>query len=169
MWEPKMYRLAWQLLGMLGNVLGLLGMLRNVLGMLCNVLGMLATSSASSACFPQGPRSPTSKKYPPTCCLISCEAKGVVYHQVSILVVHYSLSFTAYKAASGGYFFDVGLLGPCGKHAEEAEDVASMHRTLQSMPRTLRSMPRRPRTLPNMPRSCQASLHILGSHTIYIF
>ena len=31
--------------------------------------------------FSQGPRSPTSKKYPPTCCLISCEAKGVVYHQ----------------------------------------------------------------------------------------
>ena len=38
LWEPKMCRLAWQLLGMLGNVLG---MLRNVLGMLCNVLGML--------------------------------------------------------------------------------------------------------------------------------
>ena len=36
-----MFRLVWQLLGMLGNVLGLLGMLRNVLGMLCNVLGML--------------------------------------------------------------------------------------------------------------------------------
>ena len=33
MWEPKMCKLAWQLLGMLGNVLGLLGMLRNVLGM----------------------------------------------------------------------------------------------------------------------------------------
>ena len=44
MWESKMCRLAWQLLGMLGNVLGLLGML-------CNVLGMLATSSASSACL----------------------------------------------------------------------------------------------------------------------
>ena len=41
LWEPKMCRLAWQLLGMLDNVLGLLGMLRNVLGMLCNVLGML--------------------------------------------------------------------------------------------------------------------------------
>ena len=24
----------------------------------------------------------------------------------------------------GGFIFDVGLLGPCGKHAEEAEDVA---------------------------------------------
>ena len=61
-WEPKMCRLAWQLLGMLGNALG---MLCNVLGMLCNVLGMLPTSSASSACFLQGPRSPTSKKPPP--------------------------------------------------------------------------------------------------------
>ena len=36
-----MCRLAWQLLGMLGNILGLLGMLRNVLGMLRNVLGLL--------------------------------------------------------------------------------------------------------------------------------
>ena len=35
-----MCRLAWQLLGMLGNVLDLLGMLRNVLGMLRNVLDM---------------------------------------------------------------------------------------------------------------------------------
>ena len=65
MWEPKMWelkicRLAWQLLGMLGNVLGrpqhalqrprhaykvlgVLDMLCNVLGvldMLCNVLGV---------------------------------------------------------------------------------------------------------------------------------
>ena len=53
-----------------------------------------------------------------------------------------------------GVFFDVGLLGPCGKHAEDAEDVTSMPRTLQSMPRTL----------PSMPRSCQISLHILGFH-----
>ena len=30
-----------------------------------------------------------------------------------------------------GFIFDVGLLGPCGKLAEEAEDVASMPRTLQ--------------------------------------
>ena len=37
MWEPKMCRLVWQLLGVLGNVLG---MLCNVLGMLYNVLGV---------------------------------------------------------------------------------------------------------------------------------
>ena len=35
--------------------------------------------------FLQGLRSPTLKKTPPpTCCLISCEAKGVMYHQASI-------------------------------------------------------------------------------------
>ena len=34
--------------------------------------------------FSQGPRSPTSKINPPTCCLINCEVKGVVYHQASI-------------------------------------------------------------------------------------
>ena len=77
LWEPKMCRFTWQLLGMLGNVLGLLGMLCNVLGMLGNILGLLGMP------FSQGPRSLTSKKNPPTCCLISCEAKGVVYHQAS--------------------------------------------------------------------------------------
>ena len=67
LWKPKMCRLALQLLGML-----------------CNVLGMLATSSIVLDMLQQGPRSPTSKRNPPTCCLISCKAKGVVYHQTSI-------------------------------------------------------------------------------------
>ena len=55
MWEPKMCRLAWQLLGMLGNVLDLLGMLGNVLSMpwqrprhACNVLGLLGMLPARS-------------------------------------------------------------------------------------------------------------------------
>ena len=84
MWEPKMCRLAWQLLGMLGNVLGLLGMLHNVLGMLCNVLGMLCNVLGilgMLCCKVLGV--PHKKKTLPTCCLISCEAKGVVYHQAS--------------------------------------------------------------------------------------
>ena len=72
MWEPKMCRLAWQLPGMLGNVLG---MLRNVLGMFGNVLGMP---------FREVLGVPHRRKTPSTCYLISCEAKGVVYHQVSI-------------------------------------------------------------------------------------
>ena len=83
-----MCRLAWQLLGLLGNVLGLLGNVLGLLGMLCNVLGMPWQRPRHAcnvldllACFPQGPRSPTSKIKPPTCFLISCEAKGVVYHQ----------------------------------------------------------------------------------------
>ena len=40
----------------------------------------------------------------------------------------------------GEFFFDVGLLGPCKKHAEDVEDVASMPRTLQSMPRTAKDV-----------------------------
>ena len=74
-----MCRLAWQLLGMLGNVLG---------------RPQHASKRPRHAsqrprrprhAFSQGPRSPTSKKNPLICCLISCEDKGVVYHQVSIL------------------------------------------------------------------------------------
>ena len=121
-----MCRLVLQLLGMLGNVL-------TVLSMLCNVLSMLATFLADLGMLLQGPRSPTSKRNPPTCCLISCEAKGVVYHQT-------------YKAASGGYLeawwyttpltsqlirqqlggflFNVGLLGPCKSMPRSAKDVA---------------------------------------------
>ena len=78
LWEPKMCRLAWQLLGMLDNVLGLLGML-------CNVLGMLA------------PR---------------------VWWYTTPLVSQ------LIRKQVGGFIFDVELLEPCGKHAEEAEDVA---------------------------------------------
>ena len=78
-----MCRLAWQLLGMLGNVLGMLcnvlGMLCNVLGMLCNVLGVLGMPFRKVLGVPHR-RNP-----PPTCCLISYEAKGVVYHQVSYM------------------------------------------------------------------------------------
>ena len=111
-----MCRLAWQLLGMLGKVLGLLGMLRNVLGMLHNVLGMLGNVLGMP--FSQGPRSLTSKKNPPTCCLISHEAKGVVYHQASI---YETLWYTTPLASQfirqqvGEFFFDVRLLGPCEK------------------------------------------------------
>ena len=108
------------------------------LGMLCNVLACFATSSA---CFArslanlgmllQGPRSSTSKRNPPTCCLISYEAKGVVYHQVSIygsLVVHYSLGFIAYKAASGGVSPRCGTPMTLQKHAEDVAKHAKVGR-----------------------------------------
>ena len=102
MWEPKMCRHAWQ---------------RPQPSSVC--------FATSQACLQrsrrprhalQRSRSPTSKKNPPTCCLISCEAKRVVYHQASMLDSQ-----------------DI---------AKHAKDVASMPRTLQSMPRTLPSMPR---------------------------
>ena len=66
-----------------------------------------------------------------------CNVLGVPHRS---LVVHYSLDFTAYKAPSGGGFFDVGLLGRC------------------------KACRGRLRMLPSMPRSCQACLHILGFH-----
>ena len=54
----------------------------------------------------------------------------------------------------GGFIFDVGLLGPCGKHAEEAKDVAKA-----CLGRCEACQGGRGR--------CQASLHILGSHTAH--
>ena len=71
-----MCRLAWQLLGMLGNVLGR--------PQHASKRPRHASQRPRHA-FSQGPRSPTSKKNPLICYLISCEDKGVVYHQVSIL------------------------------------------------------------------------------------
>ena len=93
-----MCRLAWQLLGMLGNVLR---HPRHALQRL---------------------RSPTSKKNPPTYCLISCEAKGVVYHQASIYETQWyttPLVSRLIRQQVEGFFFDVGLLGPAKMHAED--------------------------------------------------
>ena len=98
-----MCRLAWQLLGMLGNVLDLLGMLRNVLGM---------------------------------------------------------LGFTAYKAASGGVFLR------CGTPRTLQKGMLRTPRTLQACLGRCKTCRGRQRTLPSMPESCQANLHILGSHNL---
>ena len=50
----------------------------------------------------------------------------------------------------GGFFFDVGLLGPCKKCMPRTP------RTLQSMPRTPRTLQSMPRTLQSMPRTLQS-------------
>ena len=63
----------------------------------------------------------------------------------------------------GGFFFDVGLLGPCEKACR-----GCLGRCKACLGRC-EACRGRPRTLPSMPRSCQASLHILGSHNIYIY
>ena len=60
------------------------------------------TSLVDLSILLQGPRSPTLKRNPSTCCLISCEAKGVV----------------------GGFLFDVEFLGPCKSMSRSANDVA---------------------------------------------
>ena len=71
-----MCRLAWQLLG---NVLG---RSRHALQRPRHVW---QRPQRPQHAFLQGPRSPTSKINPPTCCLINCETKGVVYHQASLM------------------------------------------------------------------------------------
>ena len=144
-----MCRLAWQLLGMLGNVFS---RSRHALQRPRHAW------QRPRHAFSQGSRSPTSKKNPPYLLPYKLWSQGSSvppsFH-IWNLVVHYSLGFTAYKAATGGVFLR------CGTPRTLRKSMPRMPRTLRSMPRTLRSMPR---TLPSMPRSCQASLHILGSH-----
>ena len=98
---------------------------------------------------------------PLTFCLISYEAKRVVYQ----LVVHYSLDFTAYKAASGGVSLRCGTLRALQKHAEIEQGPC---KTCQGCCKACRERCKAcrgwPRTLPSMPRSCKTSLYILGSH-----
>ena len=68
---------------MLGNALGIQTTSLAVLSMFCNVLGML-NNVLGRPWHALQPRRPTSKENPPTFCLISCEAKRVVYHQASL-------------------------------------------------------------------------------------
>ena len=81
--------------------------------MLCHVLGRYrhalqhpqhayATSLADVGMLLQGPRSPTSKRNPPTTPL----ASQLIRQQV------------------GGFLFNVGLLGPCKSMPRSAKDVA---------------------------------------------
>ena len=86
-----MCRLTWQLLGILGNVLD------------CPQHALQRPRRAW-----QRPR--------PTCCLISCEAKEVVYHQASIYETWwYTTPFASQliRQQVEEFFFDVGLLEPC--------------------------------------------------------
>ena len=68
---------------MFGNVLGMLATSSAVLGMLCNVLGML-NNVLGRPWHAYDLGVPHRRKPPPsTFHLISCEVKGVVYHQAS--------------------------------------------------------------------------------------
>ena len=94
-------------------------MLRNVLDMLCNVLGILGMLFRKVLGVPHR-RNP-----PPSCCLISCKAKGIVYHQVSYMEAWWyttPLASQLIRQQVGGFFFDVEDLAK--RHAEDAEDVA---------------------------------------------
>ena len=105
-----MCRLVLQLLGMLGNVLS---RPRHALQCLQHAL--------------QGPRSPTSKRNSLTCCLISCEAKRVIYHQASIYETWWyttPLTSQLIRQQVVGFLFDVGFLGPCRSIPRSAKDLA---------------------------------------------
>ena len=141
--------------GLLGNVLGLLGMLRNVIGLLRYVLGLLGMPFRKVLGVPHRRKPPHLLPYK----LWSQGSSVPPSFHIWNLVVHYSHGFTAYKAATGGgVFFDVGLLGPCEKACR-----GCLGRCKACLGRC-EACRGRPRTLPSMPRSCQASLHILGSH-----
>ena len=123
-----MCRLAWQLLSMLGNILG------HPRHVLQRPKHAWQRPRSPQHAFSQGPRSPISKNPPPhTCCLISCEVKGVVYHQTLYETWWYTtpLASQLIRQQVREFFFDVGLLGPCEK------GMPRTSRTLPSMPRTL--------------------------------
>ena len=68
-----------------------------------------------------------------------CNVLGVLsmlFCKVLGVVVHYSLGFTAYKAASEGVFLR------CGTPRTLQKSMPRTPRTLQTMPRMLQSMPR---------------------------
>ena len=156
LWEPKMCRLALQLLGMLGNVLGrprhALQRPRHALQRprhACNVLGRPRHAFARSE------ESHIEEKPPHLLPYKMWSQRSSVPPSFHIwnLVVHYSLDFTAYKAASGRISLQCGTLRTLLKHAEDGRGRCKACRG-------------RLRTLPSMPRSCKASLHILGSHNV---
>ena len=108
-----------------------------LLGILGNVLGRPRHAfTTSSACFARS--------------LADLDIYGS-------LVVHYSLVFTAYKAASRGVSLRCGTPKILQKHAKVGQGCkACLGRC--------KACRGQPRTLPSMPRSCKASLHILSFH-----
>ena len=101
--------------GLLGNSQACLATFSAVLGILCNVLGMLATFSTSSACIFARSLKFHIEENSPTCCLISCEVKGIVYHQTSIYETRWyatPLTSQLIRQQVEEFFFDMGLLGP---------------------------------------------------------
>ena len=142
---------------MLGNVLGIQATSLAVLGRprhalqrsrhACNVLGWPRHALQ--------PKRPTSKENPPTFCLISYEAKGVVYHQVSLWSQEtwwYTTLFTSQliRQKVGGLSFDVGRLG--------CKACRGQLRTLQACQGRCKACRGRPRTLLECLGRCQACL-----------
>ena len=127
----------------------------------CNVLGVLGMHFCKVLGVPHR------RKTPLTCCLISYEAKGVVYHQASIYETRWyatPLTSQLIRQQVEEFFFDMGLLGPYKNacqgrrgRCKHAQDVAKHAQDVAKHVEDVR-------------RCCQACLHILGSHKyIYIY
>ena len=133
-----MCRLALQLLVMLGNVLG------RPQHALQRLKHALQRPWPTSACFCKVLGVPHQRETPPTCCLISYETKGVVYHQVSYLEAWW------YTTASGGVSLRCGTPRTLQKHAEVSQGRC------QTCLRRCKACQGRLRTLPSMPRTLQS-------------
>ena len=110
-----MCRLALQLLVMLGNVLG---RPRHALQRLKHAL---QRPWPTSACFCKVLGVPHQRETPPTCCLISYETKGVVYHQVSYMEAWWyttPLASQLIRQQVGGISLRCGTPRTLQKHAE---------------------------------------------------
>ena len=87
----------------------------------------LATSLADLGMLLQDPRSLTSKRNPPTRCLISCKAKRVVYHQTSKSETQWYITplvSQLIRQRMGEFLFDMGHLGRCKSMPRSVKDVA---------------------------------------------
>ena len=85
-----------------------------------HILGTHNKRAADLSMLLQGSRSLTSKRNPITCCLISCEAERIMYHQVSYLEAWwYTTSLVSQLiAASGGVSLRCGTLRTLQNHVE---------------------------------------------------
>ena len=164
LWEPKMCRLALQLLGMLGNVLG---RPRHVLQ---RPQHALQGPWPTSACFckvlgvPHRRETPNLLPYKLWIQGISV-LPSFIYGS---LVIYYSLGFTAYKTASGVVSFRCGTPRTLQKHVEVSQGpYKACQGRCKACWERCKTCRGQPRTSPSMPRSCKVSLHILGFHNNY--
>ena len=156
LWVPKRCRHACNILGMLGNVLG------RPWHVLQHPRHALQRLWPSSACFCKVLGVPHRRETPPPHLLpykLWNQGSSVPPSFISgSLVVHYSLNFTVYKAASRRVSLRCETYRTLQKHAKVGQGCC------QACLGRCKACRGQPRTLPSMPRALQACLHILSIH-----